>query len=429
MERHSMAWRVAIIAIPTLFVGAAFPIIASERAEQRANLAKAAKAQEAVARPSQTTQIKQVPPPRPAWASQSLALVDLNADGQLDLVGRIRQIQPKAEDRFAAFDGTDGTNLWTGEDLKFDPDSSPWPFVIAESTILLPESKTFLRAFSLSDGAEQWSIKLPEALGLTCQGADPGTAILQTEDKRWHTLNLADGALEPLAPALPPPCQPLEGDSAYLSRAGQLQIESPFEYSSMAPENQDGMQVRRAIYDGQSETMIAMAEKSPGTAIPILMGYQRDQIENRIVHGGLVGLRTEVSTEQRKELDREIARVAKKIPKSKAKILWSVPVPSSDPTEAQTGALSNRYLALQDGIVVAAYTGAAKAEYLTAFSAVDGTRLWEVPLAEGGAQMSRVVASPEHVYVVRSSGVEVFTLAEGKAEYILPPLPEAAPTP
>jgi hypothetical protein len=197
----------------------------------------------------------------------------------------------------------------------------------------------------------------------------------------------------------------------------------------MAPENQDGMQVRRAIYDGQSETMIAMAEKSPGTAIPILMGYQRDQIENRIVHGGLVGLRTEVSTEQRKELDREIARVAKKIPKSKAKILWSVPVPSSDPTEAQTGALSNRYLALQDGIVVAAYTGAAKAEYLTAFSAVDGTRLWEVPLAEGGAQMSRVVASPEHVYVVRSSGVEVFTLAEGKAEYILPPLPEAAPTP
>lgn len=136
----------------------------------------------------------------------------------------------------------------------------------------------------------------------------------------------------------------------------------------------------------------------------------------------LLGLRTTVTTATRRLVDPEIRKLEKTIAKSKAEILWSVPVPSSNPTEAKAGALSNRNVSLQGEVVVASYTGSNKLEYLTAFNTKDGMRLWEVEL-KGVAALSRLVATESSVYAVRSSGVEVFRLEDGEAAYILPPLP------
>lgn len=421
LQQHSTAWRIGLIAIPTVMICAAFPIIANQRAAQRERAARLASVQANLAVKT-TPPVAKKPPPRPEWFSQGAALVDVNNDGKLDVIGRV-YFQPSAEQRFVAYNGVDGSMLWTSDDLGMTKDGTVWPFAVAGNSILFANPKTQMRAFAIGDGTARWAIDLPEKLETACAGDDAASAIVQLEDKRWFTLTLANGALELLA--VPPPCRPLDGDSAYLSRAGQLQIDPPFEYGQLALDGIDGVRAPFAIFDSKTETLIALAEKNPGTAVPMLIAYQRDAYPSRVLLGGLHRLRTAVSLETRKELDRQAAKIEKQLPRSKAKVLWSVTVPSSAPLEAKPGALPHRNVALQDDIVVAAYEGAAQVHYLTAFKVEDGTRLWEIQLpAPNTRWLSRVIATAEHVYVVRGRGVEAYTLRDGKAAYILPLQPE-----
>ena len=91
VEGHSLVWRIGIIGIPTLFVAIGIMVAVSQRARRQATVA-AITAQQKSATPTPTAVKK--PPKRPAWRSQGAALIDVNADDILDVVGRIHQDEP-----------------------------------------------------------------------------------------------------------------------------------------------------------------------------------------------------------------------------------------------------------------------------------------------------------------------------------------------
>lgn len=407
-QRHTGAWVLTLTAIPVLIIGIAVPL-----ALQARNATTGTSTSGVPPAGDQAPSPPPPPPPPPDWKSQGVALVDVTGDGALDPVGLIHD-RATTTDYLASYDGTTGALVWSTE-ISLKSGDTP-VLAIAEGTVVLAPTETQLRGFSLADGTKLWDLSLPERRGMVCRGDAPGAIAVQTRDRLWHAIQLADGAIAPLAWL--GPCRSLDGDTPYVSRAGLLHVDEPFQYPMLALDSGD-MRADSALFDMDRRIAIALAVKQPGTAVPMLVRYEYGALDARIEDGDFRALRLEFPQDKRKEIERRIAAAQRKIPKAKAVVLWSATVPDSDPLEANEGPLPHRNVALRGDALVVSYTGAGDTQHLAAFDISDGTRRWDIPLP-GTGWLSQVSASATLAFVVRGARVVAYRLDDGSEAFSLP---------
>src|SRR6185503_4077213 len=100
------------------------------------------------------------------------------------------------------------------------------------------------------------------------------------------------------------------------------------------------------------------------------------------------------------------------------KLVWSSPLPASNPLEFSEG--SPTKLALSGDVVVLAYTyRSGSRARATAFQIVSGSRLWDVELDKAlGGRPEHLAASAQSVFLVCNSALVALDLTDGKQRFL-----------
>ncbi|MCA9663770.1 MAG: PQQ-binding-like beta-propeller repeat protein, partial [Myxococcales bacterium] len=113
-------------------------------------------------------------------ANAPLELIDVNGDGDLDVVGRVNTFERSEQVvHFAAYDGKSGDELWrTASFGTTSTEHSAKSRVIGDA-VVAGDSRGQLHAFALADGQPRWKVSLGEQVDHLCPG-DDGEAIVVT---------------------------------------------------------------------------------------------------------------------------------------------------------------------------------------------------------------------------------------------------------
>lgn len=397
MQQHTARWRVSLFLIP-LFVGGmiVFSIIA-----QRAAAEGPASLRE----------------PR-ADGTTGLAVVDVDGDGVLDLVGRAQVIQPEHRTLVAAWHGTTGKRMWITAPIGLRSDVLMAPLAVAGQVVLISDGRGGVFGFGLADGTPLWNIRLNEKVEEFCAGPE-GVVRARTADDQLHPIGVADGAVQPSAGA--GPCDPLPGDGTRGDRAAWQVWGWAGNNRDQVPTTKiDGMKTDEVLYHRASGVTIALGHKTPGSRVPMIAAFQwpaEDPVDIEALQ------RQSRETDDHNERHRLIkaASAASRAQRDRVpEVLWTAPVPGVDPLTVGERSPPATQAALDAETVVVAYDTRTTHEYrVAAFRVADGRRLWDVALP-GTMPMSVVALSPTHAIVSRWTGRYAFDRATGKLAFTIP---------
>lgn len=306
----------------------------------------------------------------------AVILTDINGDGVLDALGRVRKLQPEDILAAGAYDGKTGKKLWTSEKLGLRGDILHTVSGLAPGLLMMGGPAGELVGISSADGSVRWRIRLAEKIDRVCEGTAPGNVVVVTADKRAQVIALADGRVE--GPAPDDTCKPLPTDDADEASADRDIWAWHGPHAEQVPRELEGMRVDEALHHPQSGVTIALGTKQPGTGIPM------------------------------------IARVT-----SATDATWIAMVPGGDPLAAPTGSAEADNTAVDgDGVAVAYNVKFAHGYRVAYFAASDGRRLWDAEM-DSDMPLSSVRMSPTHVFVSRWDGLYAFDRATGKRAYTI----------
>ena len=306
----------------------------------------------------------------------AVILADINGDGVLDALGRVRKLQPEDTLAAGAFDGKTGKALWRSEPLGLRGDILHTVSGLAPGLLMMAGRPGELVGMNSADGSVKWRIRLAEKIEHVCEGPAPGNVVVLTADKRAQVIALADGRVE--GPAPDDTCKPLPTDDADEESADRQIWSWHGSHEAEVPRELEGMRVDEALHHPQSGVTIALGTKQPGTGIPM------------------------------------IARVT-----SGTGAAWIAMVPGGDPLAAPTGSAEAENTAVDgDGVAVAYNVKFAHGYRVALFAASDGRRLWDAEM-DSDMPLSAVRMSPTHVFVSRWDGLYVFDRATGKKAYVI----------
>ncbi|HEY8380380.1 MAG TPA: PQQ-binding-like beta-propeller repeat protein [Nannocystis sp.] len=289
-------------------------------------------------------------------------------DGKEHVIGRIR-VPGEDTLHVAVFAAATGEERYRVGPFGTYPEGyQATYFAAVDDRLLVTDFRGKLRVFALSSGEPITEIALTdraEQLCLVQEAGETPQLYLTQADKREFLVDVA-------APALKDGKRPkaCEGLHMFSRKDGDPRATDP-ERVGEAPEV-DGVEVSAVHLDG--DDAVARGVKSPGTAHPMAFGFD---------------------------------------PKTR-EIRWKQAVAAVDPASvrerdnAQDGLAAGRYFAT--------YGEGSKGWHLTAFDARSGARLWDQKLRSLFAvdQLHDLVATAEHVYLVRMSSVEVYDAATGQ---------------
>jgi hypothetical protein len=299
-----------------------------------------------------------------AWSGGSPLLGDVNGDGQADAIGRVTREGPE----LGAFDVMTGELLWSTRTLP----EGFGTLALAEETVLLADELGTLNAFSRANGTRSWTAPMGERAQGFCKGR-PGHVVVRTADRRNLEVALATGQLAPLGNV--DPCLPVwssEGIFGHVEGLRRFDHTHHVEFPEV-----DGVEIEQVLQREGGAVAVGIGQKRPGTPVPMAVGFT---------------------------------------PSTK-RVLWTTPVPGSDPLA--TGSFRpEEGVTLSGDRLIAIYirTGAEQGGRLVCRDLAEGSLIWEVPLRpleETPQTDSSVVASDRHVFVADFDGIQVFDLATG----------------
>jgi hypothetical protein len=229
-------------------------------------------------------------------------------------------------------------------------------FAAASDRVAISDYRSTIHIVELETGREVASTRLSDVVQRMCP-TGPSTMWVGTVDKRSYSVDMKTGASKD-APAN------AACDDSTLSWAKQASSKS-------AGPKVAGFAAAHTLVDG--DLGVAGGTKSPGTAIPMAVGFD---------------------------------------PKSLA-VRWQAVLPAGDLSDAR--ARSNEHDALATGIYVTTYGMGHKNWHVVALEPRSGTRLWDTALPNIFAvdSISNVVAGGGWVYVTRTSSLAILNGSTG----------------
>jgi len=295
------------------------------------------------------------------WDDNGGPPAPVKIDGKPAVIGRTRVVHPTDALYIDAYT-MDGERAWRVEGLGGYSEGYQFTrFGVSGDHVVVTDASGKVRIVALQTGAVEHEVALSDRVRELCRvPADDGDAniwIKQIDDKAFSvdaaTGELAEGAL-------PEACE-------QHGRVARLRATLPVE-----PPEVDDAKVLRTYQEG--EIAIAAAVKAPGTEIPRAIAFD---------------------------------------PESK-EVLWDEVV--SKVSAASNRQNSSEFSALAAGRYFAVYGEGQDLWHVAALDAKTGTSLWDVKLREIFAvdSIDGLFASDTHVFVVRTSSMEVLDASSGE---------------
>jgi hypothetical protein len=243
---------------------------------------------------------------------------------------------------------------------------------IAGRHVVVTDYKANVHVYDVGTGKETHTLKLSDRASAMCMAPDgKAHAWIAVSDKHDVLVDVDAGTSSPAArPAWCPDLWASSDDCrGWLKRGAPRQ---GCRGADAAPKV-SGFQTANVVE--QADLAVALGKKHPGTAVPMAVGFD---------------------------------------PHSRA-VRWEQPLPSGDQTSAAEASTISIMDDLEGGRFVAPYELTSKGWHFTAFDARSGQRLWDTPLQPliGVDHPEGFSLSPDRVYVMRTSSLEVYDAKTG----------------
>jgi len=297
-----------------------------------------------------------VPPgERLQWSTSgpSVVPVAINADSIEDFVGRYHILDLKSSQQttyIGAFDGKSFKRIWASESYgTLSQAASCTHIAVAAGKVLVTDFRARAHILELATGKELKTIALTDKARRVCAPSDETTKVwIEVADQQNVLVDLA--AASAARGDRPASCAKIDDDEA--------------------PKDQ-GMHIRDVLKKGSNA--VAIGQKSPGTPVPMAMGFD---------------------------------------PTSYA-VRWKTPIPP-DPATASTSHPATNISA--DTFFATYELNDRKGSHLVAIDLVTGKRRWDtfLPRSESGSDANWLTATQSRVYVPHWTWLDIFDAASGK---------------
>jgi hypothetical protein len=288
--------------------------------------------------------------------------------------GFIGRIRTRGDDTLyiAAFEGAKLGQIWKVGPLGTYSEGYQSTFAeVVGRSVVVTDYRANLHVYDVATGHETHTLKLTDRAKSMCTAPDGKARVwIEVSDEKNVLFDADAGTATPAArPAwCPNSFTSFEDCRGWLKRGDARP-------NCKGPENAPkvaGFEADNVIEDG--DLAVALGKKHPGTATPIVVGFD---------------------------------------PKTKA-VRWQQALASGD--QAAVAASTTSIMdALAGGRFVAPYEVTSKGFYFTAFDARSGARVWDVPLQHliGVDTPEGFSMSATRVYVMRTSSLEVYDARTG----------------
>lgn len=300
-------------------------------------------------------------------------LADINGDGTVDIVGRVREYNIGAW--ISAFDGTSGAELWRTPVLGKDAEDGYAMRGIAHDRFVAVDALGKVQAFDLKTGGPAWTTLLGEKAESICADEN-GAIVVQTTDDVRHGLDPQSG--KPREAGKPAACA-VVWSSGRVESPTQRIIDWPrFEANGLPRLNSvDGISAHRALIPSGPGPRFLLGSKSKGTAVPM---------------AAAVG--------------------------DKRKILWKEVVPGVDPLTTSNN-VTTVEAGFGGGVLVMPYEMKERDQgvRMAGLAADTGVRLWDVQVGSNSPFSGGVVVVGDRIYHALGSILEVRALQTGELQF------------
>lgn len=190
-------------------------------------------------------------------------MIDADADGDLDVVGRCREYNPKDAVSLIALDGKTGATIWETEPLGTYIETYQGVLTAMAGVIVFADERAHLRAF-VAGGAPLWTATLPERVDRFCQALNL-TLVAVGKDGVSRGLRLDDGKpSDAEATDVAPTCLPLphDHDGGDLT---SVRVDAP--YDLLTPH---GLSTGDLV-TGPTGARVLGGRRAKGTGVPTLV--------------------------------------------------------------------------------------------------------------------------------------------------------------
>lgn len=213
------------------------------------------------------------PAKRIRWHGRTPLLALVDSDELLDVIGQT--FGEEGELHLIAYSGLDGSELWRSGAVP-DVDRSARSYVyLAGDTLVVTGPTGELAAFAVRDGGTRWSLRLAEVARriAPAPAGSQGEVLLLTEDGRAHGLDLERGALRDAGVEASEVMGYLPA-SEELAERQRIQIINPLTSQHLSRYAFEGLHLKLACEARDDAFGVALAARTPGTAVPELVRYK-----------------------------------------------------------------------------------------------------------------------------------------------------------
>lgn len=294
------------------------------------------------------------------YIDEHLLRVDLDGDGELDLVLRVSDGE---RSRFVGLHGFEDRQLWRTSSVKGGRANAA---VTGSGAVFTWEDKgTRLTAYI--EGKEAWTSPMGELIERVCASDKPHHAIVKLMDERLQLVDERTGAQSSANRAGEGACRslPMLGPSSRPIVRDELQVSS----AGLVPEAFEG-----AISCSSGITITPAGMKRERNPCPLKLGRARQKgFGIRAIFPLETGNKWVLLGSRRPGTEVPMVGVG-----GAGRIDWAREVPKVDPTSSGTG-MPKGYAVLGDLLVVADMARGRNAK-LVAFAIANGEPIWEIEL-------------------------------------------------
>lgn len=302
-------------------------------------------------------------------------LADVNGDNSLDVVGKVRGAS--MVEYIAAFDGTNGAELWHTEPLTKDAAEAGTLRGVLLGHVIAVDALGKVQAYDLRTGNPAWSVLLGEKGRKLCD-AD-GTIVIVTTDDVRHGLDPVTGKKRELAKNAA--CKPVFSSERGISPGYRIIDWPEMEHVGMPRLSDiDGITAHRGLVVEGGGPRFMLGQRSKGTSVAMVAAIDK-----------------------------------------KKKVLWMDLVPGVDPltTDVNTLGMEAAYI---DGKLIVPYAmkDSDAGTRMACFDATTGQRLWDVQALPKDDSWNGLAVSRESVFFTTWSDASVvLSLETGELRYKL----------
>ena len=302
-------------------------------------------------------------------------LADVNGDGVLDVLGKVRDAGGTFQ--LGSFDGNTGQTLWRSQTLTKDAAESGTLRGVLLGRVISVDALGKVQAYDLHSGHPAWSALLGEQAKSICEGA--GIIVIETADEQRHGLDPVSGKHHELKQD--GPCAPVYSSDRDVAPGYRIISWTEMKKLGLPEMNEvEGITAHRALVPNGPGPRFMLGQRAKGTAVAMVAAVDEHK-----------------------------------------KVLWKDIVPGVDPLTTDVNALSIE-AAVIDGKLVVPYAlkDHDAGTRIACFAAATGERLWDVQALPKDDNSHGIAVSPERVFMTSwFDSAVVLSLQTGEVQYQL----------